>query len=183
VLEPGAMKWGLAAALAALVAVAAHPPSAGTATGSVRVACQGRAFDVYFWPHGHGVRKYGFAARKTPHLQIYKRGSVASRSFLIFLLPASYNYASSCDNTPNPAPTTWGGGPRKTISATRRVRCGFPSGVQIKLLPQGGRNGSGLRILRGGSAKELLRAQIKAKGSTLTFDSRYCKAARVPGVG
>jgi len=176
------MKWGLAAVLAALVAVAAHPRAGGTATGSVRVSCSSRAVDVYFWPHGHRVKKYGFVARKAPHLQIYKRGSVASRSFLIFLSGASYNYASSCDVTPNPAPTAWGGGPKTTIVATRRVRCSFPSNVQVKMLPQGGRSGSGLRILRGGSAKELLRARIKATGSSLAFDSRYCKAARVPGV-
>lgn len=176
------MKWGLAAALAALVAVAAHPSTGGGATGSVRVACKSRALDVYFWPHGHGVKKYGFAARRAPHLQIYKRGSAASRSFLIFLLGGSYNYASSCDVTPNPAPTAWGGGPKTTIVATRRVRCAFPWAVQIKLLPQGGPSGSALRILRGGSAKELLRARIKAKGSSLAFDSRYCKAAHVPGV-
>jgi hypothetical protein len=177
------MKWGLAAAFAAaLVALAAHPPAAGSASGSVRVACKSRAVDVYFWPRGHRVKKYGLAARKAPHLQIYKRGSVKSRSFLIFLSAGSYNYASSCDVTPNPAGTSWGGGPKKTIVATRRVRCGFPSGVQIKLLPQGGRTGSGLRILRGGSAKELLRARIKATGSSLAFDSRYCRATRVPGV-
>lgn len=176
------MKWGLAAASAALVALAAHATAAGSQTGSVRVACKTRAIDVYFWPRGHRTKKFGFPARKAPHLQIYKRGSVASKSFLIFLSSGSYNYANSCVDTPNPAPTAWGGGPKKTIVATRRVRCTFPSVVQIKILPHGGPSGSGLRVLRGGSATEVLRARIKAKGSTLAFDSRYCKAARVPGV-
>jgi len=176
------MKWGLAAASAALVALVAHPPAAESRTGSVRVACKTRAVDVYFWPRGHRVRKYGFPARKAPHLQIYRRGSVASKSFLIFLSSGSYNYTNTCDNTPNPAPTTWGGGPKKTIVATRRVRCAFPSLVQIKLLPQGGKSGSALRILRGASAKEMLRARIKPTGSSLAFDSRYCRATRVPGV-
>jgi hypothetical protein len=176
------MKWGLTAASAALAALAVHAPVAGSTSGSVRVTCKTRAVDVYFWPHGHRVKKLGLAPRKAPHLQVYARGSLASKSFLIFLSAGSYNYANTCDLTPNPAPTSWGGGPKKTIVATRRVRCRFPSGVQIKLLPQGGRSGSGLRILRGGSGKELLRAQIKARRSTLAFDSRYCKAARVPGV-
>jgi hypothetical protein len=176
------MKWGLPVVCGALVALAFHPPAADSGSGSVRVACKTRAVDVYFWPRGHRVKKYGFRANRAPHLQVYRRGSVASKSFLIFLSSGSYNYANSCDLTPNPAATKWGGGPLKTIAATRRVRCLLGSALQLKLLPQGGRSGSGLRILRGSSAQEILRARIKPTGSTLGFDSRYCKAARVPGI-
>ena len=176
------MKWGVVAAAAALVALAMYPAAAESRSGSVRVTCKTRAVDVYFWPRGHRVKKYGLPANKAPHLQVYRRGRVASKSFLVFLSSGSYNYANSCDLTPSPAATRWGGGPMKTIAATRRVRCSLGSALQIKILPQGGRNGSGLRILRGSSAKEILRTRIKPKGSTLAFDSRYCKAARIPGV-
>ena len=176
------MKWGLTAACAALVALATHPSAADSRSGSVRVTCKTRAVDVYFWPRGHRAKKYGFPAKTAPHLQVYRRGSVAGKSFLVFVASATYNYANSCDLAPSPAGTTWGGGPMKTIVATRRVRCSLGSALQIKILPQGGRTGSGLRILRGSSAKEVLRARIKPKGSSLSFDSRYCKAARVPGV-
>ena len=176
------MRWGLVAVCAVLVALSVRPAAADSRSGSVRVACNSRAVDVYFWPTGHRVRKYGFPAKPVPHLQVYRRGSVDSKSFLVFLSSGSYNYANSCDLTPNPAATRWGGGRMKTIAATRRVRCSLGSALQIKILPQGGRSGSGLRILRGSSASEILRARIKPTGSTLAFDSRYCSAARVPGV-
>ena len=165
-----------------LVALAVRPAAADSRSGSVRVACKTRAVDVYFWPRGHRVRKYGFPANRAPHLQVYRRASVKSKSFLVFLSSGSYNYANSCDLTPNPAATRWGGGRMKTIAVTRRVRCSLASALQIKLLPQGGRSGSGLRVLRGATAREILRARVKPKGSTLSFDSRYCRAARVPGV-
>ena len=164
-------------------AVAAWTPIAAGGSGSVRVTCKTRAIDVYFWPHGHPyVKTYRFPASKAPSLTVYRRGSVAGRSFLFFLSARSFNYANTCDLATNPLPTRWNGGSKASVTATRRVRCSFPAIAQIKALPQGGSAGAGFRVLRGASRDELMRGRIAPKGSSLTFDARYCKATPVPGV-
>ena len=169
---------GLLAVAAALAA-----PVADGGLGNVRVTCDTRSIDVYFWPHGHSyVKAYRFPARKGPSLTVYRRGSAASRSFLFFLAPRAFNYANTCKLATNPLPTSWKGGGKTTITATRRVRCTFPVVVQLKALPQGGSAGAGFRVLRGASANELMRGRIAATGSSLTFDRRYCKATPIPGV-
>jgi hypothetical protein len=168
----------LALLLGLAAAVAAWAPVAGGRSGGVRVTCKTRALDVYFWPHGHGyVKAYRFPANKAPNLTVYRRGSVASRAFLVFVSARSYNYANTCDLATNPLPTSWNGGRKTTVTATRRVRCTFPAAVQIKVIPPGG-----FRVLRGASRFELMRGRIAAKRSSLTFDRRYCSAARVRGV-
>ena len=128
------------------------------------------------------MKAYKFPAQKAPSLTVYRRGSVATRAFFFFLSARSFNYANSCDLATNPLPTSWNGGPKRTVTATRRVRCTFPAIVQIKAIPQGGSRGAGFRVLRGASRDELMRGRIAAKGSTLTYDSRYCTMAPVPGV-
>ena len=174
---------GLALVLGLAAAVAAWTPIAGGQSGNVRVTCKTRAIDVYFWPHGHPyVKAYKFPAQKAPSLTVYRRGSVATRAFFFFLSARGFNYANTCDLATNPLPTSWNGRPRTTVTATRRVRCTFPAIVQIKAIPQGGSAGAGFRVLRGASRDELMRGRIAAKGSTLVFDSRYCRAAPVPGV-
>jgi hypothetical protein len=169
-------------ALAGSALLAALLPSlAGGSRSDVRVTCKASAIDVYFWPHGHpAVPAYKFTAYPPPHLEVYRRGSPASKNFFVFLSGTAFNYANTCDLATNPAATKWGGGPRKTVAATRRVRCGFGSVVQLKLIPLGGT--SKLAVVRGGGPKEVLTATIKRKGSTLTYDARYCRAAAVPGV-
>ena len=172
---------GLALVLGLAAAVAAWAPVAGGGSGNVRVTCKVRAVDVYFWPHGHGyVKAYRFPAQRAPSVTVYRRASVASRSFLFFLSRRGFNYANTCDLATNPLPTRWAGGPRTTVTATRRVRCAFPAIVQIKGIPAGA--SSGFRVLRGASRDELMRGRIAARGSSLTFDRRYCRAALVPGV-
>jgi hypothetical protein len=169
---------GLALLLAVVAAIAAWVPVAGGAAGSVRVSCGARAIDIYFWPHGHGyVSAYRFPARRAPNITVFQRGSVATKSFLTFLSASSFNYANTCDLATDPRATRWGGGPQKTVTASRRVRCGFPWLAQIKAV-----SGGGFRVLRGSSEKELVRGRIARKGSTLVFDSRYCKASAVPRV-
>jgi hypothetical protein len=178
----GVKRVALAAAVvgAALVTVLL-PSLAGGSTSDVRVNCKASAIDVYFWPHGHPVvPAYKFASYPPAHLEVYRRGSPASKNFFVFLSGTAFNYANTCDLATSPAATTWGGGPKKTVAATRRVRCGFGAVVQLKLIPLGGT--SRLAVVRGSSTKEVLTATIKKKGSTLTYDSRYCRAAAVPGV-
>ncbi len=174
---------GFALALGLAAAVAAWTPVADGGSGNIRVTCGTRAIDVYFWPHGHRyVKAYKFPARSAPSLTVYRRGSVATRAFLFVLSARAFNYANSCDLATNPLPTSWTGGRRTTITATRRVRCSFPAIVQIKAMPQGGSAGAGFRVLRGASRDELMRGRIAARGSTLTFDTRYCTATPVPAV-
>jgi hypothetical protein len=172
------IRAALALVLGLAAAVAAWAPTAVGGSGSVRVACKVRAIDIYFWPHGHGyVKAYRFAANRAPSLTVYRRGSFASRDFLVFLSARGFNYANTCDLATNPLPTRWNGGPRTTVTATRRVRCAFPATVQLKEL-----TGGGFRVLRGATPNELVRGRIAARGSSLSFASRYCRAARIAGV-
>jgi len=174
---------GLVLLLGLTAAVATCAPSADGRAGNVRVDCKTRAVDVYFWPHGHGyVAAYKFPARKGPSVTVYRHAKVATSAFVFFLSSTAFNYTNTCDLATNPLGTSWGGGPKVTITATRRVRCVFPARVQLKALPQGGTAGSGFRVLAGGSTRELVRGHIAARGSSLTFDKRYCTAAPVPGV-
>ena len=166
-----------------MTSFAAWAPIAGGRSGNVRVSCDTRAIDVYFWPRGHPyVKAYRFPALKAPSLTVYRRGSVASRAFLVFVSRRGFNYANTCEVAPNPLATRWNGGPKRSVTATRRVRCTFPAIVEMKVLPRAG-SGAGFRVLRGASRDELMRGRIAARGSSLTFDSRYCKATPVPGVG
>jgi hypothetical protein len=175
------LRRGVAFVLGLAVVLAAWTPSAGARTENVRVDCKTRSIDVYFWPHGHGyVKAYRFPKRTAPSLTVYRGGSVAGKDFLVFVAAHAFNYANSCDLATSPLPTRWGGGPRTTVAETRRVRCTFPAVAQIAILPQ--RTAGGFRVLRGGAATELMRGRIAAKGSSLTFDARYCSASRVPGV-
>jgi hypothetical protein len=173
----------LTAAIVAVAVFAAWASSAGSQTSDVRVNCKGKAIDIYFWPHGHpAVKAYKFPAYTPPHLEVYNGGSFASKSFFVFVSATSYNYANTCVLATNPLGTSWGGGPKTTVASTRRIHCRFPVLVQLKIIPQGGKVGSRLVVARGGSPKEYLSAKVKGKGSTLTYDSRYCSASKVPGV-
>ena len=127
-----ALVLGLAAAVAAVT-----PPADGR-SGNVRVSCNTRAIDVYFWPHGHPyIKAWKFPAQKAPSLTVYRRGSVKSGAFFFFVSARQFNYANSCDLATNPLPTSWKGGPKTTVTATRRVRCSFPAIVQLKAIPTG----------------------------------------------
>ena len=68
---------------------------------------------------------------------MYRRGSVATRAFFFFLSARSFNYANTCELATNPLPTRWNGGPRTTVTATRRVRCTFPAIVADQGHPAG----------------------------------------------
>jgi hypothetical protein len=172
----------VAAAVLGAAVLAILPSLAGGSTADVRVTCSAKAIDVYFWPHGHpAVPAYKFEKYPSPHLEVYKRGTPASKNLFVFVSASSFNYANTCDLATDPRPTAWGGGPKKTVGATRRVRCAFPATAQLKIIP--GIKVGKLAVLRGKSLSEVLTATIKARGSTLTYDSRYCTAARVPGVG
>ena len=173
---------GFALVLCLAAAAAAWSPVADGRSGNVRVDCKTRAIDVYFWPHGHAyVKAYRFPARRAPSLTVYRRGRVETSASLFFVSAGGFNYTNTCDLATNPLPTSWNGGPKTTVTTARRVRCAFPVVVQLMALPGGGPAGSGFRVLRGSSADELVRGRIGARSSSLTFDSRYCKATPVPG--
>ena len=92
------------AALALVLGLAVFAPIAVGGSGGVRVTCKTRSLDVYFWPHGHRyVKAFRFPAEKAPSVTVYRRGSVASRSFLFFVSTRGFNYANTCDLATNPA--------------------------------------------------------------------------------
>jgi hypothetical protein len=166
--------------VAVLAAAAVSVPVAGGATADVRLTCKSRALDLYFWPHGRprpNVLK--LPAYRSPNLEVYNFGSVATKNFFLFVSATSYNYAGTCDLAINPLATHWGGGRKTTIATAQRVRCRFPWIAQVKVSPRESRGSSGFRLLHGATAAELLRARIGAKASSVTFDARYCRATKL----
>src|SRR3954464_7582004 len=76
----------VAAVVGAALVTFLLPSLAGGSTADVRVNCKASAIDVYFWPHGHpAVPAYKFPASPPPHLEVYRRGSPASKNLFVFV--------------------------------------------------------------------------------------------------
>ena len=127
--RPASTSLRLGSSRAAAVSV----PVAGGASADVRLTCKSRALDVYFWPHGRPhPNTLELPAYRAPNLEVYAGGSVATKSFFLFVSATSYNYAGTCDLAINPLATRWGGGGKTTIATAGRVRCRFPWIAQVK---------------------------------------------------
>ena len=76
--------------------------------------------------------------------------------------------------------TAWGGGPKKTVTKTRRIRCRLPEKAEIRTTMT--RQGRRLFLNLGHTSKGVVDIRIQARGSVATYDGRYCSASRVAGV-
>jgi hypothetical protein len=111
---------------------------------------------------------------------IYKKGTTNKRGFLVFLSAGSRIVAPGCRSVRDKVVTHWDGGPIKVVKKARRIRCSFPTKVQLRAAPFVG--GQRLVAAFGPTSRSVLFAQIKPQGSIADYDSRYCRDGAIPGV-
>ena len=106
---------------------------------------------------------------------------LASKNFFVFVSGDRVQLREHLRPRDEPRSDAPGAAARRRPSPRRRESAASsPRPSQLKIIPLGGT--SRLAVLRGRRRERGSDATIKPKGSTLTYDSRYCRAAKVPGV-
>ena len=147
-----------------------HSP--GTAS---RYKCGARAMTFYFWPQGHQlVPSLKFPAFPTPHMEAYaatgaQHGFVDSTGALSF--------AKTCKQVGN-LPSKWASTKRKTIRTTMILNCTFPAVAELNAAKTGA--GGVMTVMLGHTTKQVVQGTLKTTGSTLTYDTRFCRTAPAP---
>jgi hypothetical protein len=174
--------WAFATGLLVVVALAAGSlASARPSASDARFRCGVKAIDIYFWPQGHGVLSaYPFPAYRPAHVAVYEKGRTTRRAFLLFVTEGSRIVARGCRAAGDKAATRWDGGPIKLVKKARRIRCSFPTKVQLRAVPVVG--GQRFVVAFGHTTRSVAFADIKRRRSTLVYDRRYCRDVAVPGV-
>ena len=129
----------------------------------------------YFWPQGHpAIPSIGFPAFATPHVEMY---TAAGKQVGYLDSTGAQSFSKTCKHTAD-QPARWSGGSPKTISSTMLVNCTFKVVPEMKAAKSGG--GGLLTVTLGHTTTTVLTASMKATGSKLTYDSRYCKTTPAP---
>ena len=129
----------------------------------------------YFWPQGHqAVPSVKFPAYTTPHVEAYTSAG-AYNAFVDS--NGALNYAKACRTVPD-LPARWASTKRKTIATTLVVLCRFPAAAELKATKAG--SGGVMAVTSGHTSQLVLLGNLKTTGSTLTFDTRYCRTAPAP---
>ena len=162
--------------LAVCIGLIASPASAGSKAPSARYACGAKKMTFYFWPQGHNaVPSLKFPAFTTPHLEAYTSGG----PFDAFVdANGALSYAKACKKVGD-LPARWTRGVKRTTTTTTLVvNCTFPAAADLKASKAGA---GGLMIVTLGHTTTLVvMAAIKATGSTITYDNRYCRSRAAP---
>ena len=85
-----------------------------------------------------------------------------------------------CRSVRDKLATHWDHGPIKVVKKARRIRCSFPTKVQLRAAPFVG--GQRLVVAFGATSRSVLFALIKPRGSIADYDRRYCRDTGIPGV-
>jgi hypothetical protein len=171
----------LIVATVVLALVAGSLASARPTTTDARFRCGVKAIDIYFWPRGHAaLSAYPFPAYRPAHVTIFKKGTTSKRGFLLFVSAGSRIVAPGCRSVRDKLATRWDGGPINVVKKARRIRCSFPTKVQLRAVPVVG--GQRLVVVFGETSRTVLFAGIKPRGSVADYDSRYCRDAVIAGV-
>jgi hypothetical protein len=156
---------GIALAAVAFPIVAAM--AARTGSAALRVACPARAFAVEFRPKGS-------VSEHRPHAKVYSK-----RAFLGLVFPKRLSFGPACKAVGDTKKLAWDGGPARTIAKSVTVKCLVPVKPQLRGAPFVGPDGRyiGNRLVAtlAHTPKIFLRATMKKSGSSLRFDTRYCK--------
>jgi hypothetical protein len=146
--------------------------SAGTAS---RFACGAKAMMFYFWPQGHQVvPSVKFSAYPIPHMEAYTAAGVYD-AFVDS--NGSLNAAKQCKQVGN-LPSKWASTKRRTITTTMILRCSFPAAGELNVAKVAA--GGVMSITLGHTTKQVVQGNLKTTGSSLTFDTRFCRTAAAP---
>jgi hypothetical protein len=168
--------------IALLACAFAAPALASHQAGPQRVDCNLKAFDIYFWPHGHpAVPSLGFPAFAPTHLELYVKGSVAGNATKSVVTTTGGGFAKTCKAVVA-APLAPPAATLKTVTKTRRIRCTFPSKVELQLLKASGAFGYRLVVNPLKAKTTLVSVLLKGSSSSARFSGKYCKATPIPGV-
>ncbi len=160
--------------LIGLLALAVAPASAHAAKS---VTCSQSASTVLFWPHGHpAVKRVGFPKIKTPHLEVYSPGAgYPSTNFLLYADAKRFvDPSRTCGS--GPVKKTDDVAHAKTIKTTKAVTCTAPAAIAYDIA----KSKKGLTVRGHAGVDTYFRAELRAKGSTLTYDRSLCHAEAAP---
>jgi len=160
--------------LICLLALAVAPAGARAAQA---VTCSSSGATVLFWPHGHpAVPKVDFPKIKTPHLEVYIPGAgYPSTNFLLYA--DAKRFVDPSRNCGSGAVTKTGAiAHPKTIAATKAVTCTAPAAITYDVV----RSKKGLTVRGHAGADAYFRAELRGKGSKLTYDRSICHAGAAP---
>jgi hypothetical protein len=110
-------------------------------------------------------------AFKTPHLEAYTTGGAVEA-----FADAAGNqaFAKSCKQAPDLA-SRFSGQTHKSITTTQAVNCSLPAKADLKAAKAAG--GSLFLVTVGHTGQLAVSAALKPTGSTLAYDTRFCKVA------
>ncbi len=159
------MLVGIALFVLACPVVAATAARAGSA--ALRVACPAKAFSVEFRPTGS-------VSEHRPHARVYSK-----RAFFGLVFPKRLSFGPACKSVGDTKKLAWDGGPARTIAKSVTLTCSVPVKTQLRgapfVGPDGAYAGNRLVATLGHTPKIFLRATLKKSGSSLRFDTRYCR--------
>ncbi len=167
-------------ALAVLVAAAvASGSSSKLLREQTRVACGAKALSILFWPQGHpAIPSVNFPSFPPPHLEIYRTGAgYPGANFLGYLGQSGQaSFRPTCKVLSTPLIHG-----RIAAAKTERnqtaLMCTFSSAPQLDGIAVTG----GARLLVFVPPKTVaVAAYIRATGSTITFNSRFCRPTPSP---
>jgi hypothetical protein len=168
---------GVSALAVALAAVAST--NSATRTAPKQEACGQTLVIVLFWPHGHGaIPSIGFAADRTPHVEIYKYGKngYPKRNFLAYgAANGKTRFAKACTPIPGAGPTN----PilrRLTLKKARAISCRLPKNAVVRMR----RVGTRFQIDVGTPVVRVISAKLRKQGSTLDYSRASCNSGPAP---
>ena len=163
--------------LVLLVVVTAGLVAAPSAQAAQAVSCSASSATVLFWPKGHAaVPKVDFPKILTPHLEVYSAGAgYPSSNFLLYGdAKRSIDPSRSCGS--GVVSKTSAVGHARTINAAKAVTCAAGAALVYDVK----RAKRGLTIIGHAGTRAYFRAEVRAHGSTLSYDRTACKAAAAP---
>ena len=158
-----------------VLSASAAPAGTGSQSTAARYNCGGKKMLFYFWPQGHqAVPSIKFTPYTTPHMEAYSQ----SGAFYAFAdANGQMSFAKTCTQVGN-LPSRWASAKRKTITTTMEVLCTFPVAGELNAAKVG--PGGVMSVTLGHSTKQVLVGNLRATGSTITFDTRFCHTAPAP---
>lgn len=154
---------------------------AAPASAAINAECASKTNSYLFWPQGHQERPVaGFPAFPIPHLEVY-RGKLTTK----FPDNANDGYLDAQGNVgaDKKCKRTKAGFAKGSVQSARtataegNVVCGFGVNVVHRIGKVSG--GARLQTLRNGTP--VVDATMKAAGSRIRYDSRYCTLKAAPG--